>query len=175
MSATHHDANMVSTDGTPELKSETEKELETFATKLPTRWEIELEFVQSLCNIQYLNYLAQNKYLDDPKFVAYLEYLMYWKRPEYARFLVYPNCLHVLTLLQNPEFRTSIVNPTFINTLMNDMVTRWQAGDATISEDPNVQGSSIAACDQTTWDCRCCSFLICARLFAGMLPWYVML
>lgn len=97
--------------------------------ELPTRWEVELEFVQSLCNVPYLNYLAQNDYLTNPEFLNYLNYLSYWKKPQYSKFLVYPNCLHILTLLQNPEFRKNIVNPDFMNTLMNDMVQRWQNQD----------------------------------------------
>lgn len=96
------------------------------ADALPTRWEVELEFVQSLANIQYVNFLAQSDYLSDPSFIAYLKYLNYWKQPQYARYLVYPNCLHILTLLQNEEFRKNIVNPEFMNTLMNDMVKKWQ-------------------------------------------------
>lgn len=101
---------------------------------LPTRWEVELEFVQSLANIQYVNYLAQNDYLSDPAFVAYLEYLNYWRDARYAKYLVYPNCLHVLTLLQNPSFRKNIVNPEFMNTLMNDMVQKWQRSEGVFEE-----------------------------------------
>lgn len=107
---------------------------------LPTRWEIELEFVQSLSNIQYVNYLAQNNYLNNPEFLKYLEYLNYWKRKEYAKFLVYPNCLHVLTLLQKEEFRRNIVNPEFINVMMNHMVQRWQSGE---TENDNVEGGNV--------------------------------
>lgn len=99
------------------------------ADELPTRWEVELEFVQSLANIQYVNWLAQNDYLSDPAFVNYLKYLNYWKDAKYAKYVVYPNCLHILTLLQSEEFRKSIVNPELINTLMNDMVKRWQSPD----------------------------------------------
>ncbi|KAK6459376.1 uncharacterized protein RJT20DRAFT_15577 [Scheffersomyces xylosifermentans] len=97
---------------------------------VPTRWEIELEFVQSLSNIQYLNHLAQNNYLNDPNFINYLKYLNYWKEPQYARYLVYPNCLHILTLLQDEQFRANIVNPDFMNNIMNDMVKRWQDQDS---------------------------------------------
>lgn len=97
--------------------------------ELPTRWEVELEFVQSLANIQYVNYLAQNDYLSDPTFIEYLKYLNYWKEAKFAKYVVYPNCLHILTLLQNEEFRKSIVNPEFMNTLMNDMVKKWQDVD----------------------------------------------
>lgn len=102
---------------------------EISSDELPTRWEIELEFVQSLSNIQYLNYLAQNNYLNNPEFLNYLEYLHYWKTPEYAKYIVYPNCLHILTLLQSEEFRKNIVNPEFMNTIMNDMVKRWLHND----------------------------------------------
>ena len=35
------------------------------------RYLIELEFVQSLANMKYLNYLAQNKYFEDPAFVRF--------------------------------------------------------------------------------------------------------
>lgn len=100
--------------------------------ELPTRWEVELEFVQSLANIQYVSWLAQNDYLADPAFVNYLKYLNYWKDAKYAKYVVYPNCLHVLTLLQSEEFRKSIVNPELINSLMNDMVKRWQSPDELI-------------------------------------------
>lgn len=106
--------------------SETEVEANAITgDELPTRWEIELEFVQSLSNIQYLSYLAQNSYLTNDDFLRYLDYLNYWKNPEYAKYLVYPNCLHILTLLQNEEFRTNIVNPEFMSMVMNDMVKRW--------------------------------------------------
>lgn len=102
--------------------------------ELPTRWEVELEFVQSLANIQYVNYLAQSDFLSDPTFIAYLKYLNYWKEPKYAKYLVYPNCLHILTLLQSEEFRKNIVNPEFMMTLMNDMVKQWQSLDEVFEE-----------------------------------------
>ncbi|OBA21438.1 SOH1-domain-containing protein [Metschnikowia bicuspidata var. bicuspidata NRRL YB-4993] len=96
---------------------------------LPSRWEVELEFVQSLANIQYVNFLAQNGYFSDPAFLAYLEYLNYWQDAKYAKYLVYPNCLHILTLLQKESFRKDIVKPDFMNTLMNDMVHKWLRQD----------------------------------------------
>lgn len=112
---------------------------------LPTRWEIELEFVQSLANIQYLNHLAQNNYLSNPEFLNYIEYLNYWKQPEYSKYLVYPNCLHILTLLQNEEFRRSILSPDFMNTLMNDMVKRWQDQDSVFDVTPSSQREELTA------------------------------
>lgn len=43
------------------------------------RFELELEFVQSLANPFYLQTLAQQNVLSKPTFVRYLKYLMYWK------------------------------------------------------------------------------------------------
>ena len=106
---------------------------------LPTRWEVELEFVQSLANIQYVNFLAQNGYFSDASFIAYLEYLNYWQDAKYARYLVYPNCLHILTLLQKEAFRKDIVNPDFMNTLMNDMVQKWQRLEDSPEEEQNAE------------------------------------
>jgi hypothetical protein len=69
-----------------------------------TRLEIELEvgmpyllhhalltaptqFVQCLANPFYLNYLAHTKVLDDERFIKYIEYLEYFRQPEYAKLL----------------------------------------------------------------------------------------
>lgn len=93
---------------------------------LPTRWEIELEFVQSLANTQYLAYLAQQGYFQDEQFLNYLNYLNYWKDPKFSKFLVYPNCLHILTLLQNDQFKMNLLNQNFTNVLYNDMVELWK-------------------------------------------------
>nr|XP_035934280.1 mediator of RNA polymerase II transcription subunit 31 isoform X2 [Halichoerus grypus] len=58
------------------------------------RFQLELEFVQCLANPNYLNFLAQRGYFKDKAFVNYLKYLLYWKEPEYAKYL---NCLHLNT------------------------------------------------------------------------------
>lgn len=52
-----------------------------------TRFELELEFVQSLANPFYLQTLGQQRILDDPAFINYLAYLRYWSEKEYARFI----------------------------------------------------------------------------------------
>lgn len=51
------------------------------------RFELELEFVQSLANPFYLHSLAQQNLLDQPAFINFLEYLLYWKEKDYARFI----------------------------------------------------------------------------------------
>ena len=36
---------------------------------------------------RYYAGLAQNRYFDDPAFVKYLDYLQYWRRPEYSKLI----------------------------------------------------------------------------------------
>lgn len=128
--------------------------------ELPTRWEIELEFVQSLANTQYLSYLAQQGYFKDECFVNYLRYLTYWKDPKYSKFIVYPNCLHILSMLQNERFRMDVQNQNFTNLLYNDMVEYWReplfkaekeseksVDDNTTKEDTKLSTQEIAAGD----------------------------
>ena len=47
-------------------------------------------------------------YLLDGKFIRYLDYLQYWKQPQYAKFLVYPHCLRFLDLLQHEDIRKEL-------------------------------------------------------------------
>lgn len=70
------------------------------------RFELELEFVQALANPFYLHSLAQQNILEQPAFINYLKYLLYFKEKDYARFIHYPHALHHLELLQHPEFRS---------------------------------------------------------------------
>ena len=89
-------------------------------------FQVEMEFVQSLANPNYLHFLAQRGFMKDPCFVNYLNYLTYWKvrdnvhglvmtfslvqEPAYVCFLKYPVCLHFLELLQHETFRKEIVS-----------------------------------------------------------------
>ena len=79
------------------------------------RLMIEFEFVQNLSNPAYLHYLAQNKYLQDSKFINFLIYLKYWEKPEYIKHLVFPQCLAFLNeLVANPKFR-EVFNLNYFN------------------------------------------------------------
>ena len=51
------------------------------------RFELELEFVQALANPFYLHTLAQQNILEQPEFVNFLKYLLYWKEKDYAQFI----------------------------------------------------------------------------------------
>lgn len=59
------------------------------------RFELELEFVQALANPFYLHSLAQQNFFEQPAFINYLEYLLYWKEKEYARFIQYVSHIHL--------------------------------------------------------------------------------
>ncbi|OAL52859.1 mediator of RNA polymerase II transcription subunit 31 [Pyrenochaeta sp. DS3sAY3a] len=84
-----------------------------------TRFELELEFVQCLANPVYLNYLAQQKILDKPDFVAYLGYLQYFNDPKYAKFLHHPGpTLRALELLQQARFRQEILAPGLVDKMV---------------------------------------------------------
>ncbi|KAK3310975.1 SOH1-domain-containing protein [Chaetomium strumarium] len=84
-----------------------------------SRFELELELVQSLANPLYLNYLASRKFLTNPAFVAYLDYLQYWTRPPYLKYLTHPTAsLKMLQLLQQEKFRQDIMSPDLAQAMM---------------------------------------------------------
>ncbi|KAI0019682.1 mediator complex, subunit Med31 [Xylariomycetidae sp. FL0641] len=86
-----------------------------------SRFEIELEFVQSLANPWYLNHLASQKLLAEPAFVEYLKYLQYWTRPPYLKYLNYPGpTLKHLELLQVERFRQDIISPELTSVLATE-------------------------------------------------------
>lgn len=90
------------------------------------RFEVELEFVQSLSNPNYLNFLAQRGYFKTKEFTNYLKYLLYWKEPQYAKYLRYPQCLHMLELLQYEDFKKELVNTPCAKFIEDQMLLHWQ-------------------------------------------------
>lgn len=92
------------------------------------------QFVQSLANPMYLNHLAAQKLLTKPEFVAYLDYLQYWTRPPYLKYLMYPGpTLKMLELLQQEQFRQDIISPDLVQRLVDDgmkAAVEWHKGDA---------------------------------------------
>ncbi|CAE6450167.1 unnamed protein product, partial [Rhizoctonia solani] len=90
------------------------------------RFELELEFVQALANPFYLENLASEGLLEDQAFIHYLQYLQYWRKSEYARFIVYPHCLHFLELLQHEQFRNELKNPMTRMRLEHYQFEHWR-------------------------------------------------
>ncbi|KAJ3110871.1 hypothetical protein HDU96_006176 [Phlyctochytrium bullatum] len=98
--------------------------------KARQRFMRELEFVQCLANPKYLQYLAQNQYFEDKAFLNYLKYLLYWREPKYAKFIVYPYCLEMLLYLQYKAFREAVAaesTVTFIHQKEFYLWSNWRA------------------------------------------------
>ncbi|KIW73187.1 hypothetical protein PV04_01324 [Phialophora macrospora] len=100
---------------------------------LSHRFTLELEFVLSLSNPQYLQYLAvfhphllnkpatsrnvtEGDDTDADRFARYLKYLYsYWRTPQYAQYLTHPGAtLRNLELLQQEQFRKDLIKPDVI-------------------------------------------------------------
>ncbi|KAF9414300.1 hypothetical protein BGZ94_000444 [Podila epigama] len=90
------------------------------------RFQIELEFVQCLANPWYLHNLAQQQYFNQDAFVNYLNYLQYFRKPEYAKFIIYPHCLHFLTLLQHKSFRDHLAKQDTATFVHERQYYHWQ-------------------------------------------------
>lgn len=110
-----------------ELELEWQKEAEQREKQQQRkRFLVELEFVQSLANPNYLNHLAKQGLLDNASFRNYLKYLLYWKEPEYIRYIKYPQCLFYLDLLQRDDLRESIKSNKLTNFLNEQQVLNWR-------------------------------------------------
>ena len=115
----------------PVIKNEKEQQDEEANTTAPIdeeeqiRFQVELEFVQMLANPFYLQHLAQYKYFEDKSFISYLKYLLYWKQPEYSKFIMYPNCLYYLDRLQDEGFRSECAKAGFSQFLMDQQRRHW--------------------------------------------------
>ena len=82
------------------------------------RLQYDFEFIQHLLSADYVKYLFKKEYFDDKAFLNYLEYLKYWKQPDYMKLLVQPRCLDVLDMLLKEEVRAEISHlPDFANYL----------------------------------------------------------
>lgn len=89
------------------------------------RFQIELEFVQSLANPNYLNFLAQRGYFRNQTFLNYLKYLQYWTEPEYVKYIMYPQCLSLLELLQHEQFLKEILNAQCSKYIDEQLLLIW--------------------------------------------------
>lgn len=132
------------------------------------RFTIELEFVSCLANPMYLQYLGTNFHhllnppdttdgkepdanCDAHKFARYLEYLLYWKKPEYSRYLTHPAAtIRNLELLQYQSFRSSVQHPDltarlaegFAGTQIYEAPKLLEAQDADFNVDPDTPNAA---------------------------------
>lgn len=87
---------------------------------------MELEFVQCLANPNYLHFLAKQGLFESSEFKNYLKYLLYWKRPEYVKFIKYPECLFFLELIQHEEMHESIKSSSCISEISQQQLLHWK-------------------------------------------------
>ena len=90
------------------------------------RFLLDLEFLQTLANPQYLNFLAQRNYFKNPAFINYLKYLLYFKDDAYIKYVRYPQALYFLDLLQREQFRQELVNATYCRYIEDQQLLAWQ-------------------------------------------------
>ena len=98
------------------------------------RFIIELEFIQNLCNVQYLNFLATSGILDEPEFLNFLKYLQYFKQPQYLKHLLFPQALAFLdALIESPMFRRELKVPQFIEFAHKQSGLHWLKFEDSVS------------------------------------------
>ena len=72
--------------------------------------------------------------MDDPAFIAYLEYLRYWEQPQYAKFVHYPHAFYFLEQLRRPEFRKAMANPRLAEQAHAHQFWHWQRSRTELAE-----------------------------------------
>jgi mediator of RNA polymerase II transcription subunit 31 len=87
---------------------------------------VELEFVQCLANPGYLHFLAKQGMFESVEFKNYLKYLLYWKGPEYVKYIKYPECLFFLELIQQDELHENLKNKNFISLISQQQLLHWK-------------------------------------------------
>lgn len=84
--------------------------------------------------------MAQNEYLDKPELIEYIEYLQYWRRPEYVRFILFPHALYFLNLLREAPFREAIKRGDYLHMVQQQHTWIWQHGRSLRPAAPEVTG-----------------------------------
>ena len=90
------------------------------------RFLVELEFVQCLANPNYLNYLAGRGLFDNDSFKNYLKYLLYWKKPEYIKYIKFPECLFFLELIQHENLQSILKDAKCTSFILEQQLLHWK-------------------------------------------------
>ncbi|CAE7631734.1 med31 [Symbiodinium pilosum] len=89
------------------------------------RFVEELEFVLCLASPSYVMWLASQGFLGDSGFARFLEYLRYWRRPQYVRYITYPASLAMLDLLCDPAARGRLQRTDAESFLSSNLLHAW--------------------------------------------------
>ncbi|CAE7353717.1 URH2 [Symbiodinium sp. KB8] len=99
--------------------------LQDLAQHRSRRFAEELEFVQCLANPSYVMWLASQGFLGDTGFAHFLDYLCYWRRPQYVRYITYPASLAMLDLLRDPAVRGRLQRKDAESFLSSNLLHAW--------------------------------------------------
>lgn len=96
---------------------------------MSSRFEKELEFVQLLCNPEYIRWLYNEGYFEKQDFIDFLNYLLYFKDKKYSKFLTYPQCLIILEILIDKNIKEKLGDDNFYKKLGEDQIVLWRNRD----------------------------------------------
>ncbi|ELA42350.1 uncharacterized protein VICG_00448 [Vittaforma corneae ATCC 50505] len=89
-------------------------------------FEKDLEFIQLLCNPEYLKWLHNERYFERSDFREYLRYLEYFKDTKYSKFLMYPQCIAILDILNSEKAFDFLSNDKFYSKLDESQQQMWR-------------------------------------------------
>lgn len=93
---------------------------------MPSVFEKDLEFVQLLCNPEYLRWLNNEKYFLRDDFKAYLKYLLYFSDQKYYKFLTYPQCIFILEILNKENVLDILSTDSLYIKLAEQQHSMWK-------------------------------------------------
>lgn len=89
-------------------------------------FEKELEFVQLLCNPDYVKWLYEQGYFEEQSFKDLLKHLLYWKENTYKRYLTYPYCLNILEILNSENILEILKDESFYAKISQEQFVLWK-------------------------------------------------
>ncbi|ORD99572.1 MED31 [Hepatospora eriocheir] len=91
-----------------------------------SQFEKDLEFIQLLCNPDYIRWLFNKNYFANKAFVGYLNYLKYFKDKKYKLFLLYPQSIKILDILCEENIEEKLIKEEFYNELKETQILLWR-------------------------------------------------
>ncbi|ORD95168.1 suppressor of temperature_sensitive growth [Enterospora canceri] len=91
---------------------------------MKTNFERDLEFVQMLCNPEYLRWLYNGDWFRKEEFRLYLRRLRYFGSPKFRVFLHYPQCMAVLERIIEDE--STLEKESFYEQLEKQQFFIWK-------------------------------------------------
>lgn len=92
-------------------------------------FERDAEFIQLLCNPEYIRWLHSQNYFTNAEFIDYLRYLRYYHDYKYLRFLIYPQAVVILEILLEDDILTKLEDESFYTNLAQDQYLMWKHRD----------------------------------------------